>query len=54
LSIYDLRREGDGRKIVALFLFAWGPTCFERGGDPTPAAVARRMRASQQLKAVTR
>jgi hypothetical protein len=35
-------------------MFAWGPTFFDRGGDPTPAAVARRIRASQQLRAVTR
>src|SRR5437899_10642238 len=31
-----------------------GPTFIYRGGDPTPAAVARRIRASQRLKAVTR
>ena len=38
----------------SIFYFAWGPTFIYRGGDPTPAAVARRMRASQRLKAVTR
>jgi len=32
-------------------LLARGPTSIYRGGDPTPAAVARRIRASQRLKA---
>src|SRR5207302_7508528 len=38
----------------SFFTFARGPTFIYRGGDPTPAAVARRIRASQRLKAVTR
>src|SRR5207244_9439938 len=36
------------------FLTRVGPHFIYRGGGPTPAAVARRMRASQRLKAVTR
>ena len=37
-----------------IFQCSWGPTFFYGGGDPTPAAVARRIRASQRLKAATR
>src|SRR5947207_15849566 len=38
--------------LANIFSMVLGPSCFSGGGDPTPAVVARRLRASQQLKAV--
>src|SRR2546425_4759739 len=39
---------------IIIFILARGPTLLPRGGDPTPTAVAQRVRASQRLKAVAR